>query len=179
MTFGGIRDVNSLDIWKTPIPLKIKIFFWLAIKGKIQVAKQLKMMNWKGSPNCKLCGQEEDVDHLIFRCAPAQFVWCCVGDAFKWDSVPTSRSDLFDIMNSRGDKRKYIWLTLFAACFWLVWLMRNDWVFNNKLLANVNNLPYKVIFFITVEKASAYEAEGRFGYCKGLIPCQYPRDRRH
>ena len=75
--FGGIKDTKLQELWKTPVPLKIKVFMWLMLKGRIQVAKQLKKMNWSGSPFCKLCGMEEDVDHLMFRYLPAQFLWCC------------------------------------------------------------------------------------------------------
>jgi hypothetical protein len=43
--FGGVTDKRMVELWKTPIPLKIKIFMWLMVKGKIQAAKQLKKMN--------------------------------------------------------------------------------------------------------------------------------------
>lgn len=54
--FGGVRDVLMQDLWKIPAPLKVRIFSWLVVKGRIQVAAQLKKMNWKGEHFCKLCG---------------------------------------------------------------------------------------------------------------------------
>jgi hypothetical protein len=39
-------------------------------------------------------------------------------------------------------------LCLFAACFWAIWLVRNDWVFEDKLLKDVMQLPHKVMSFL-------------------------------
>ncbi|EEC76558.1 hypothetical protein OsI_14366 [Oryza sativa Indica Group] len=82
--FGGIKGTKLQELWKTPVPLKIKVFMWLMLKGRIQVAKQLKKMNWSGSP----------------------------------------------------------------FCAWSIWLVRNDWVFNDKLLTNVMFLPHKAMSFM-------------------------------
>jgi hypothetical protein len=148
MVFGGIKDIKLQELWKSSIPLKIKVFMWLMLKGRIQAAKQLKKMNWSGSLLCKLCGAEEDVDHIIFRCPPAQFLWCCYRDVFHWDMIPTSRSDLLDlIQNQRGVRNRILWY-LFAAGAWAIWLVRNDWVFNDKLLNNAVSLPYKAVSFM-------------------------------
>lgn len=100
-----------------------------------------------GGANCKLCGREEEIDHLLFMCAPAQFMWCCLRDAFNWDKVHVCRADLLEIMQKKSGKNS-VWLTIFDACFWAIWIARNDWVFNNKLLADVINLPHKVVSFL-------------------------------
>ena len=30
LTFGGVKDIRATLIWNSPIPLKVKIFFWMA-----------------------------------------------------------------------------------------------------------------------------------------------------
>lgn len=30
-------------------------------------------MKWQGDPDCKLCGELEDTDHLMFKCARLDF----------------------------------------------------------------------------------------------------------
>jgi hypothetical protein len=37
---------------------------------------------------------------------------------------------------------------MFAAGAWAIWLVRNDWVFNDKLLNNVVSLPHKALSFL-------------------------------
>lgn len=148
MTFEGIRDIKMQELWKTPMPLNIKIFVWLMLKGRIQAAHQLKKMKWNGDPLCKLCGAEEDVDHLMFKCAPARFLWCCFRDVFHWDHVPSSRREFMNILMTMGDDRAIIFLHVISAGIWAIWLVRNDWVFNNKLLSNICHLPHKAVSFL-------------------------------
>nr|AAM08499.1 Putative retroelement [Oryza sativa Japonica Group] len=71
----------------------------------------------------------------------AKFLWCCVRDALLWKEIPTSRVELLDITKSVSNRRAI--LCLFAACFWAIWLVRNDWVLNDKLLKDVTQLPHK------------------------------------
>lgn len=147
MVFGGIKDAQLQILWKSPMPIKIKNFMWLMIKGRLQVAKQLKKMKWPGSPLCKLCGVEEDVDHLMFRCPPTQFLWCCFRDAFGWDRIPTDRSKMLDIIqHQRGVDNKTLWVYV-AAGIWAIWLIRNDWVFNNRLMKDIMTLPHRALSF--------------------------------
>lgn len=68
---------------------------------------------------------------------------------------------------------------LLAAGVWAIWLARNDWVFNNKLLNDFSQLPHKSnVVFATMENAGVNEGRERSGGFKGLVACQYPRDRR-
>lgn len=94
ISFGGVKDCIMQDLWRSPIPLKIKIFFWLMLRGKIQVVSQLEKMKWADSRSCK--------------------------------SNP-------------------ILLSFFAADSWAIWLMRNDWMFSNKLVSDASHLPYKAV----------------------------------
>lgn len=147
LSFGGVKDKVMQDLWRSSIPLKVKILFWLMLKGRIQAAGQLKKMKWSGSPNCKLCGQTEDVDHLMFRCHISQFMWCCYRDAFGWDNIPSSREDLLEKLNIQKDGQKSVLLACLAAGTWVIWLMRNDWVFNGKLTSDPSHLPPKLFLF--------------------------------
>ena len=42
ITFGGIRDQQMMNVWKCSIPLKVKIFIWMAAHDIIQSGVQLK-----------------------------------------------------------------------------------------------------------------------------------------
>jgi hypothetical protein len=117
------------------------------LKGRIQAASQLKKMKWEGSPNCKFCGEVEDVDHMMFRCAIPRFMWCCYRDALGWDSILNSRGELVHKLNLYKEGSHSIWLACFAAGAWAIWLMRNDWVFNDKMISDASHLPHKAILF--------------------------------
>jgi hypothetical protein len=57
---------------------------------------------WKGS---KFCQAEESVDHLMFECLVAVFVWAVIRDGLKWRNVPKSVMDFREnFLQTRGNK---------------------------------------------------------------------------
>ena len=48
--FRGVQS-NRLDkLWKSKLPMKLKIFMWLALHEKLQTGVALKKKKWKGKP---------------------------------------------------------------------------------------------------------------------------------
>jgi hypothetical protein len=68
VAFGGVISRRMKEVWKTKVPLKVRIFICQMFHDKLQYAEQLTRRNWKGDINCPLCGVVEDVDHVMFRC---------------------------------------------------------------------------------------------------------------
>lgn len=88
LTKSGVFSVGSLykfikdrqvqiaykDLWKLRIPLKIKVFSWLAVKNRILTRDNLTHRGWSGSTGCEFCGSMETIDHLFFfQCPVAHF----------------------------------------------------------------------------------------------------------
>jgi hypothetical protein len=46
---------------------------------------------------CVLCKEKEDVDHLLFTCPMAEFVWSFMSESLEWDGYPVSMTDLLDV----------------------------------------------------------------------------------
>lgn len=63
---GRLRSAFQKGIWKCAVPLKVKIFAWLAIKDKILSRKNLAKRGWSGPLKCENCGSNmESVTHLF------------------------------------------------------------------------------------------------------------------
>ncbi|EAZ00423.1 hypothetical protein OsI_22445 [Oryza sativa Indica Group] len=105
LAFGGVIDTRAQGLWKAKIPLKIKHFLFMAMKGKIPCAAQLKKKKWKGEINCKMCDLEEDTEHILFRCALARFLWCAIREIAGWEMSPISFSDFF-LFSKEGKEKK-------------------------------------------------------------------------
>ena len=71
LTHRGVQVEDAENIWKTSLPMKIKVFLWQLSLNKLQSAVTLKRRGWKGSTRCVLCGRQESVSHiflfLLFR----------------------------------------------------------------------------------------------------------------
>jgi hypothetical protein len=83
-------------MWKSKLPMKIKVFMRQACNDRIQSGEALKRMNWKGDPNCIVCRKTESADHIFFLCPLAKFVWGCLRDALGWER--SSNSLLHDFL---------------------------------------------------------------------------------
>jgi len=68
MTYGGAVDRCMMTVWQCNIPLKVKIFLWMAVHDRIQCGVQLKKKKWTGPEECFMCGKLETSDHILFRC---------------------------------------------------------------------------------------------------------------
>ena len=126
LTHGGVRDkVNEL-IWGCRMPLKVKVFLWQVFHRKLQTASSLTKRGWQGSPLCCICPVSETVNHLLFGCVFAQYVWSCIRDAFNLHTFLTSIHDVTSqwVPRRLGISKK-LCFTLFAGVTWAIWKNRN------------------------------------------------------
>jgi len=89
----GVQVKDAENIWKTSLPMKIKVFLWQLSLNKLQSAVTLKRRGWKGSTRCVLCGRQESVSHIFFSCSFACFVWACLSEVFG-EAIPSYWGEL-------------------------------------------------------------------------------------
>ncbi len=74
---NGYIERNKI-IWKSKMPLKIKIFVWYLLKGVVLTKDNLARRNWNGSLKCCFCMKNETIQHLFMECHFAKFIWRAV-----------------------------------------------------------------------------------------------------
>jgi hypothetical protein len=74
----NVTDRSLKHLWKSKIPLKIKIWLWLIWHNAIATKDNLLKRNWNGNASCH---QNEIISHLFFECAAAKYVWITVAMA--------------------------------------------------------------------------------------------------
>lgn len=143
---GSIRFSCAEDIWRARVPLKCKIFVWLAIRRRCWTTDRLRR---RGLPNqgvCVFCGHvQETIDHLLLGCAMTAQVW-----AWFLKQVGFRQPSLQDhwlAVKSYVPKqrRKDLGLCLIPVC-WMIRKERNQMIFNNKA-----NTTYQ-IFVLTLSE---------------------------
>jgi hypothetical protein len=148
LTFTGCSNRWLMNVWKTKVHLKIRIFLWQVINDKIQSAEQVKKRNWPGSVACKMCGVLESTSHIFFHCALASFCWCMCRYALGWPFSPSDDVDIFNFCYNSSNKQTKRVLYLFGAVAWSLWLIHNEFVFQNIVIHSSNVGIFRAISFL-------------------------------
>lgn len=67
---GGIQSLTQKRLWKIKVPLKVRIFGWLMLEGKI-LTQHTMLTRWRViQTGCYLCEEDliETRDHIIWDC---------------------------------------------------------------------------------------------------------------
>jgi hypothetical protein len=72
----SVRRGWQRQFWKWHLPLKVKLFFWLAFHNRILTWDMLQKKGLAGPSYCCLCCQKaEDTHHLFIDCMFTKSVW--------------------------------------------------------------------------------------------------------
>ena len=66
---------NNKKIWKSKIPLKVKIFMWYLQRGVVLTKVNLVRRNWHRRKKCSFCPHDETIKHIFFQCKLACSIW--------------------------------------------------------------------------------------------------------
>jgi hypothetical protein len=135
---GGITDGNHEQVWKACVPLKCKIFTWLALRDRLWTYERRFRHGLQDQrSHCFTCLQEEDtVDHILVQCPYSRMVWFrCFQETGLQIEQPQMDS-LFEAWWSRvtlnvreRNRRKFDALVILIGR--TLWKQRNARVFGN------------------------------------------------
>jgi len=128
--------------------MKLKVFLWLVTHDKLQPGAELKGRKLKGSPLCNICGKQETVDHIFFRCVLAKFMWACFKEALGWDRAPSGWQDFLDNWIPMGCKNYNAKLFLLTIVLWALWTSRNKRAIEGKFPTSPSELLFKTNAFL-------------------------------
>jgi hypothetical protein len=77
-------------------------------------------------PGCHFCGKKETINHLLFQCPLARYMWnvvsCAIGECCQFESVDDCLVCWLDGFN--GKKKKLLAVGI-ASIMWSIWKARN------------------------------------------------------
>lgn len=162
MTGGGVTDTLMVELWKSKIPMKVQIFTWMAFRYRIQSKTQLKKRRWSGLGECKLCGQEETTDHILFQCPIACFLWVFIRETFGWSVTPLGCDELCAFLKTgTSSKKRKLVLFICAGALWSLWKIRNAHVFDNKMVTSPTLVIHKMVAMLRQWAPMARQKETR------------------
>ena len=144
---GNCTNKSLNNIWKSKVPMKIKVFLWQLFNNKLQAAKVLKKRGWKVSEKCCLYGKQENIDHIFITCPITSLAWCILREVFNWTSHPISR---LDFMGSWINVRLHTPQTsmfLFTGLAWAIWARRNKMVIEKVFPSKPSDVIFSTLSF--------------------------------
>jgi hypothetical protein len=110
--------------WRSAAPLKCKILCWLAWRRRLPTNERRFRHSTADSPACPLCPEDEDTDHLLFRCFRAREVWTFFGLDVASSDAACMAFFLWERCSSFEAS------TICTAIAWTIWKRRNAMIFN-------------------------------------------------
>ncbi|XP_058185686.1 uncharacterized protein LOC131302911 [Rhododendron vialii] len=135
---GHSRSPVIDALWKNLSPPKVEIFAWMAIQSKVATRSILLGRNLilEGeSTRCPFCSLHlETPQHLFLHCHFSWDVWSQILDWWhvQWVCPASLEAHFRWWVDNRFRKlEKKLWEATFFATLWSLWLVRNEYVFNN------------------------------------------------
>jgi len=135
-------------LWKSPIPLKIKIFVWQLLRDRLPSGVEVRKRQGRGDGLCPMCGIPETGTHILFTCPAARFLWNFVHEALGPAWQASDLGEFLEIQANRtGERRRLFWL-VFAALMWTLWTIRNKMVIERVFLRRASDSMFKFLAFL-------------------------------
>jgi hypothetical protein len=135
-------------IWKSKIPLKIKIFMWQMCQDAILTSENMKKRKWPGAPTCSFCRQVESNNHLFFTCNTSKIVWGVLAAAMGVNCVPTSFWQAMSWFHSFSPGFEKFYVIIIAAVCWAIWNVRNKITFEKHVMKSPSEISYFAVALI-------------------------------
>jgi hypothetical protein len=128
-------DNNSNNkLWKLKIPFMIKVFGCYLRNRVILTKDNFANQNWQVSKKYVFRLQDEKIKHLFFQCSFARSIWSVIQLAstlYPSHSIINIFGNWLHDINHRF--KNHIRMRAITI-IWLLWLSKNDKVFNDKTL---------------------------------------------
>jgi hypothetical protein len=73
---GSTNLLGAKELWRTKAPLRVKLFFWLALHRRLWMANRRMRHRLQDGDACALCDQaSETCGHLFLGCAFGRELW--------------------------------------------------------------------------------------------------------
>jgi len=130
--FSEEANEPNKKIWKTKLPLKIKIFMWLIQQNSILTKDNLLKRGWNGDSKCMFCREDESIIHLFFECSMAKYVWSMVAMVVGGDCRPSSFHQFWYWVKKFMPRAEKFHMVGLAGICWALSRTRNNVCFEEK-----------------------------------------------
>jgi hypothetical protein len=149
LDFGGVPNTDFDIVWKSKLPMKIKVFMWLVRRKRIMTKDLLLKRGWVGDSSCVFCGEHETIHHLFVTCPFINSIWQWISAYNNFYFTGTTLKDIWIMDYAIPMKDKALLELIRGAIFWTIWLERNKLIFTDKSTSSIRNLAMKFISLLS------------------------------
>lgn len=91
-----------------------------------------------------MCQEKESTNHVLLKCPIATFVWCIIRDALELSCL----SERFEYFKFHLQQFFFLWGGGGLVFVGVLWLTRNNWVFENVLIKSPMQVVYQQYLFV-------------------------------
>jgi hypothetical protein len=115
---------------------------WLLSHNKLATTDNLNKKGFNKPSQCKFCNEHESITHLFFECVVAKTVWCY---AKEFLGMNIGVDYILVASKWLSNDKFYIANTISTVVLRGVWLIRNEFVFQNQVWSEVKMVLRKVM----------------------------------
>jgi hypothetical protein len=93
---------------------------------------------WCQDAGCDLCPAVESIDHITLHYKFSAWAWDKWNLAQQASQALSIRQFFLQVKETKQGNQAKVWIICFAACMLNLWKMRNERIFNNKLVNRRN-----------------------------------------
>jgi hypothetical protein len=134
----GTRWLPYSWVWNKAVPSRHKFFLWLAFHGRLNTKDNMTKKKWCQDAGCDLCPAVESIDHITLHCKFSAWAWDKWNLAQQASQALSIRHFFLQVYETKQGNQAKVWNICFAACMLNLWKMRNERIFNNKLVNRRN-----------------------------------------
>ncbi|WVZ79026.1 hypothetical protein U9M48_026654 [Paspalum notatum var. saurae] len=123
-------------IWNSWMPLRVKIFLWLAFRRRLWTADRRRRHGLDARDTCFLCDSEqESIDHILVSCSFVRSIWVVALARCGVSAPPASDATLLswwqNVRAAWPTTTRHASGTVVGLVSWCIWKERNKRCFEN------------------------------------------------
>lgn len=131
------RRLDATWIWRLPVHPWVSLFIWRVAQDYLPTKLILRKKGVSMSLLCPCCGTEdESIDHVLFCCPRMMHIWRLAGLLHEISSSDRPTQEFLDSLRLSLDSEiTRVLRTHTAYNAYHIWLSRNSWVFDSRMLS--------------------------------------------
>lgn len=118
---------------------------WLAIRKCLPVSDHILKRHGTTNAACSLCGENKDMERILFRCVLAKFAWSCIGSWMNVNWDPNNFCEHFNLVRDLTGQRLHVFWTAFASQCWSLWTTCNKFTIQHSYPRKPANCLFKLL----------------------------------